>query len=223
MKVLLLALLLTNLGYLGWHFLSLSVDEKPVSTAQPASSLPRLKLVRGSTTMPEPVTDHLAVASPPTQKGCVKLGPFDTHDAARSALAGLDADADKIDIVSDSITVADTYRVYFPPFPTEAKARTMMGRLHNAGIKDVYVMLHGKQKYAVSVGVFSEHEGAIDRQKHVKKLGFDAVIAPRKTHQQTRYWLATTYVDTEQVLKDAALPSGGNYHVRECPALQRQP
>jgi cell division protein FtsN len=107
-------------------------------------------------------------------------------------------------IEPQSAAVADSYRVYFPPFPTFAAARDMASRLRQAGVNDIYIIRDGDERNAVSVGVFKDRKGAEQRRRRLNGLGFKPEVEVRDQHQAGSYWIKTTTAAGAAVLRKFA-------------------
>lgn len=206
MKIVFLALLLLNLGLLAWHFW-VAPPPVPPTRQTAAPEVPRLKLWQGapenpsppfpgpeSARSPAPVTASLRRLVADT---CAEYGPFGDRSAATQLAARLDRDGAATVIVARRASVAGGYWVYFPPYSSHDAAKAMAAKLRQRGVKDLFIVADGKQRNAISVGVFSDEAGARRRRKHLVELGFKPLLG-RRMRDEDRYWL--------QAKRQAALP-----------------
>ncbi|HET7307063.1 MAG TPA: SPOR domain-containing protein [Gammaproteobacteria bacterium] len=222
MKIVFLALLLANLGLLAWQ-----VWVVPTRTriAQPAPfdlpKAPTLKLWQPSDAPALPATAPVVAqatsASATDEQVCVEYGPFTAPAGATAAAAPLRQQGLAFTIVPQTAAVADSYRVYFPPFQTFAAAHDMANRLRRAGVNDIYIIRDGDERNAVSVGVFKDQKGAEQRRRRLNGLGFKAQVEVRDQHQASSYWIKTTAAAGIELLrKFAAADATAGRQVDSC-------
>lgn len=81
------------------------------------------------------------------------------------------------------------YWVSLPPFPSRAAAAPTIRRLQRGGINDHYFVNTDPNRNAISLGVFSNPEGAERRRAQVARLGLkprlEAVEAPKTVYALT--------------------------------------
>ena len=212
MRALFLLLLLVNLGVFAWYrwyvvpgdagavpaaplkgqplklVSELSPAEKKALAVQPPPA-PALMPVPASITASPPVSaPGLATAAVPAGLlACATYGPFTgstvTHAADRLKQLGLTSAQHSIPGKAKL-----GYWVYLPPFSSKREADAAADMLRKRGVKDIYVVTDEANRNAISLGVFSQHDGAVERTKEMKKLGFKPVLAER-FRDEPRYWL----------------------------------
>ena len=174
------------------------------STAAPVAAT---KTAFSSTTIPAGTTFASVTTSapPPATAGslvCASYGPFPSADAAGQALARLKAAG----LTANQHAIAGKaklgYWVYLPPFGSRKEADAAAAMLKKRGVTDIYVVADEANRNAVSLGVFSQKEGAVQREKDIKKLGFKAQMAER-FRDEPRYWLDAKGVDASLPAADA--------------------
>lgn len=209
MKIVFLALLLANLGLLAWQAWVVPTRTR---VAQPAPfdlpKAPALKLWQpGDASAPSatvPAVARTTSAPAADEPVCVEYGPFTDQAGATAAAAPLQQQGVAFEIAPQSAVVADSYRVYFPPFPTFAAARNMASRLRQAGVNDIYIIRDGSERNAVSVGVFNDRKGAEQRRQRLNGLGFKPQVEVRDQHQASSYWIKTTAAAGADLLRKFA-------------------
>ncbi|HET6655308.1 MAG TPA: SPOR domain-containing protein [Gammaproteobacteria bacterium] len=226
MKIVFLALLLLNLGLLGWH-VWVAPAPQPARSAGDAV----LSALRHSPTSTPPrpapvaVQPAAATADVPSERPsgavadaavCAEFGPFAEHLGATAVAAALGQRGAQFAITSHATSVIGSFRVYFPPYPTAAAAEDMGARLRRAGVKDVYIIPGGAQRNAVSVGVFKDRDGAERRRRHLNELGFEPQVEPLERHDETRYWIRASDTSAAALLRQAAKESGGKKRIVRC-------
>lgn len=207
-RALLFALILANLGVFAWvHWYVLPSHAEPapavalsgqplklMSELTPAERKALVTAAPAVATAPAvAAATHAAPAAStaPATAGalaCASYGPFPTSDAVGQALARLKAAG----IVANSHAIAGKaklgYWVYLPPFGSRKEADGAAALLKKKGVTDIYVVTDEANRNAVSLGVFSQKDGAIQREKEIKKMGFKAQMAER-FRDEPRYWL----------------------------------
>lgn len=188
MRPLIVILILANLAFAAW---AVMIDRPPAPlTARDISHLPGLTLA----SEPLPGSAGSAPTAGTQPKGrCVSVGPF--SDLVLSAAAAtllttrgftpIQRDEPGQDLVS--------YWVYLDNVPSEAAASRLLLMLRAIGLSDVHTMPAAApgEPRRVSVGLFSEKEGAERRLRAVKAgLGETPVIAEQHSAQAS-YWVTS--------------------------------
>lgn len=231
-RALLLALILANLGVFAWvHWYLLPSQVPPAPSTPPGGQPLKLmselstaeKKTLASTSAAEsaPAVPAIVTASaiaaatrqtpvptsaPPASTGpalvCASYGPFLTADAATQAMARLTAaglTANRRELPGKA---KRGYWVFLPPFRSRQEADAAATMLKSKGVKDIYVVPDEANRNAVSLGVFSQRSGAIQRENDIKKLGFRAQMAER-FRDEPRYWLDAKGLDSALPAADA--------------------
>jgi hypothetical protein len=218
MRPLIVILVLANLAFAAWALL---VDRPPAPpVARDISHLP--SLVLASEPLPGTVASSVAGAAAAPSGHCVTVGPF--SDLVLSAAAATllqtrgftptQRDEPGQDLVS--------YWVYLDNVPSDAAANRLLLELRAIGLTDVRTMpaTTGEPR-RVSVGLFTEREGAERRARGVK-IGLGATPVITEQHNsQASYWVDVTLnspgetLSTEGLLPPAV--KGGHLEIRDCP------
>ena len=219
MRPLIIVLVLANLAFAAW---ALMVDQPPAPpVARDISHLPRLVLA--GEPLPGSAPGSAPGAGPPAGGHCVTVGPFSDLVLSAAAAALLTTrgftptqrDEPGPDLVS--------YWVYLDNVPSEAAANRLLLMLRAIGLTDVHAMpvtTPGEAR-RVSVGLFSERDGAERRARAVKAgLGVTPVIIEQHS-SQANYWVDITLTAPGQSVSTAGLlppaVKGGHLEVRDCP------
>lgn len=222
-RILFLLLLLANLGILAWYRLYVvpgnagltpspspggqplklmselsAAERKELATVTPlnppaASTAPA---VAAATHAAAPAaTGAAALAAPINGLVCVSYGPFPSADAAGQGTTRLKGAG----LTVSPRTVAGKaklgYWVYLPPFATRKEADAATAMLKKRGVADIYVVADEANRNAVSLGVFSQKDGAVQREKEIRKLGLRPQMAER-FRDEPHYWLDAKGPDT---------------------------
>lgn len=203
-RALLLLLILANCGLLAWHrWYELPADAsqstapalggKPLQLATELTPTQRKALAAeetpASATAPQAaVAASTSAAIAGAATACAAYGPFPSDDAVQQGAARLKPLGLQ---VSEHLVPGKSklgYWVYLPPFGSKREADAATGLLKRRGVADIYVVADEANRNAISLGVFSQRSGALERQKAMRKLGYHALMAER-FRDEPRYWL----------------------------------
>lgn len=173
-------------------------ERKAVASAVPAPAPATVATVAAAThatAIPAPTTAAIAAAG---AQVCASYGPFPSSDNAALGLSRLKL----LGLTASSRSVPGKaklgYWVYLPPFGSRKEADAAAALLKKKGVNDIYVVADEANRNAVSLGVFNQKDGAVQREKDIRKLGFRALLEDR-FRDEARYWLDAKGVE-------AALP-----------------
>lgn len=170
--------------------------------------------VNGTTDMEQQMPEQATAAPAPTLY-CGEAGPFANH-AQAARLAALLGGGQNAAVVKRSTPVPVAYRVYMPPRSSRAEAKRMVEELKSAGFHDMWLISSGKERNAISLGVFSRKRGALTRARQLRELGFPAKVVPR-TKNRSRYWLKFSNLPEDQLKKvTGAVPRGAKVKQSQC-------
>lgn len=230
-RAIFLMLLLANLGLFAWYRWYLQPGEKapapaPALTAKPLQLMSELtpaeKKALATQAAPAATVPMLATVAPApataapsiVSQTCASYGPFPSADAAGQALARLKAAGltGSQHLVPGKAKLG--YWVYLPPFGSRKEADAASNLLKKRGVTDIYVVADEANRNAISLGVFSQKDGAVQRQKEIRKLGYKPQMAER-FRDEARYWIdakgaeaALPQADVFKDLADEAVPVG---------------
>jgi hypothetical protein len=217
-RVIFFGLLLVNLLFFGWaQWIDVPAPPPPNSIA----GLPRLTLV--SELPPDQraalVKRMSLKAAPPL---CVSVGPFDDPAIAAQAAALLRAKSFAPQQRTAEDPAVRRFWVYLSGFATDAAEIRVLHRLERAGIDDAEAMPADAGGRRVSLGLFTDRNGALRRARAVRTLGFRPAMSERML-PGTVYWLDLTLANSAVAvpLKDVSdlEPGGGSspLSVQPCP------
>lgn len=228
-RALFLALLLANLGLFAWYRWYLLPSEQRPGLAPPLSGQPlqltselteaqrKALATANASVTPAPTSAAAPVAAtrpspaPATGAGvavaesCATYGPFAGEDEVQTAEMRLK----QLGLATTEHTVAGKtkpgYWVYLPPFGSKQEADAAVDLMKKRGVSDIYVVPDEANRNAVSLGLFKQHEFALQRVKELKKLGYHPLTAER-FREEPRYWLdargATGVLPSADLFKD---------------------
>lgn len=219
MRVAVFALLLANLLYMGW------AEWIDVPAPPPPSSIAGLKhLTLLSELSPQEraawARKVAALQTPPPQ--CVSVGPFDDPAIAAQAAALLRGKSFAPQQRIAEVPAVRRFWVYLDGFSSDASEMRVLHRLERAGIDDAEAMPADAGGRRVSLGLFTDRDGAERRARAVRTLGFRPGMTQRML-PGTVYWLDLTLANSAVAvpLKEVSGldPSGGSLpiSVQPCP------
>ena len=145
-----------------------------------------------NTPAPAPVTPAAstatATATPVAPVMCASYGPFPGEDAVRTGRERLQKDGAQVTQRLLPGKVRLGYWVYLPPFQNRKQAEAAEKLLKKRGIQDLYIVADEAKRNAISLGVYSQRSGAVERRKQMRKLGYHPVLADR-FRDTPNYWL----------------------------------
>jgi hypothetical protein len=217
----LFALLLANLAYFAWaHWVD---APRPVVPNAAFAKLPTLKMVNEVVQPAAPTTPGAAkkmVFASAAAGSCVSIGPFgDIGSSARAAAVLKDRGFDPRQRAVAGET-SGGFWVYVGGLKSDEDVERVRRDLVYHGITDAHGMADsGATDRRVSVGLFSEREGADKRAKQVQHLGLKAEVAERKLEASV-YWVdvnppsENTSVPIDDLLEERV---GSKVGVQACP------
>ncbi len=168
-----------------------------------------------------------AAAAPPLARSgaaaqsaqrCVTVGPF--NDAERVGQAADMLQQRGFEVRQRSEQSPQTgYWVYVGGLKSESDEKAVVSRLVQHGVSDAHVMPDSDKGGRVSVGFFSERDGAERRARAVRGLGMNADIEKR-TQSAAAHWVDVDIDSSTQSLPTEELLSlqdvGSRLEVKEC-------
>lgn len=135
-----------------------------------------------------PAASSAAAPAAATPLVCASYGPFPGDDAARSGAARLQKEGATVAQRMVPGKVRLGYWVYLPSFRTRKQAEAAESLLKKRGIKDLYIVADEANRNAISLGVYSQRNFAVARQKQLRRMGFHPLLAER-FRDTPNYWL----------------------------------
>jgi hypothetical protein len=171
MRLAFLLLVFANIAFFGYaSHLSAGRDEAQLQLLQ--ISPERVKLVKD--VAPAPPPKPAPEARLPALAACLAWGPLDAdaRPRAEAALAPL--------ALGDRLTVRETtpsYWVYVPPLKSKAEAEKKAGELKARGVTEYYIVPdEGPAKFAISLGLFKNEQGASDFLAQLRDKGVRSAV-----------------------------------------------
>ncbi len=194
MKWLAALLVVLNVGAFIWGGWYKDAPEQ-VSRPRPALHADKMRLLSepGVTRVPRAPTPAPSAPAPKEEAAatgavCFAIGPFPTAVAATKAGAQLDRLQLGYAVRAERVPVASAWQVLLPPLAPKAKAEAKRRELTQRGITDHYLILEGRNKGAISLGVFSTPEAAKKQLEHLNQQGLTAQI-DTLYRRRAQFWL----------------------------------
>lgn len=153
MRTLVVLLLLANLTLLGYTLLDRRTTGEGVRLTQQVRP-DKIKLLT-----PREVAQLGPAKVAALPDVCVEWGPLSEADRVR-ALADLEPLALGRLLTQRKVDSSTAYWVYVPPLANKAAAETRAAVLRAAGVKDLFVVDNGRDRFAISLGNFRTEEAA---------------------------------------------------------------
>lgn len=193
MKRLAALLVVLNAGAFIWGGWYKDAPEQ-ARRAQPALQADKMRLLTDPevSRVPRAPTRSAPATAPAEAAGagamCFAIGPFPTSVAAAKAGAQLDRLALAYAVRAEPRREPSAWQVLLPPLASKAQAEAKRKDLTRRGISEHYLILEGRNKGAISLGLFSTPEAA---QKQLERLGQQGVEAKIDTRyrRSTQFWL----------------------------------
>jgi hypothetical protein len=200
MRLLFLALVLTNLAFFAW-----SRYYTPTEAAAGGNPLARqiepekLKIVPpGELPAPSPApAKPAAAAAAAPLTGCLEWGSFTLADYPRAEKA-LEPLALGSRLVQRRTEEIAGWWVFIPPQGSRQNAIRKAAELKGLGVEDYFIVVdEGESRWALSLGVYRTEEAAHARLAALRAQGVrTALVAPRETIVP-KVWLQVKGIDAE--------------------------
>ncbi len=199
MKWLAALLVVLNVGAFIWGGWYKDAPEK-VRRAQPALQAEKMRLLSEPGVIRVPRAPARPAPAPAEEAAaggnmCFAVGPFPTSVAAAKAGAQLDRLQLTYAVRAEQRPVPSAWQVLLPPLGSKARAEAKRKELTRRGISEHYLILEGRNKGAISLGLFSTPEAAQKQLEHLSQQGVEAKIDIRY-RSGAQFWL------------EGAMPSG---------------
>lgn len=124
---------------------------------------------------PVPIEPVPVPQEPVSQRYCIRLGWFESAEAARSAYESLDSPGSAYDVREEERELSSLHWVIIPPQP-EDRALRLFQDLQRRGI-DSYLVTRGENKNAISLGLFESRRAAESVLEEKKRQNLNAILA----------------------------------------------
>ena len=180
------ALLLCNVGLFLWTY-----GHRPDSTEfirPPVSGETMMLLNEITSVRSTPVVNSTRDQSAQPSL-CLRIGPFFDQNLAKKTSVRLKSWALPFDTRSVKARKIRAYRVYVGPFATSSEVEAQRKLLTDSGIKDHYVKRQAGEQEIVSLGLFTQSNGAEALVQELKAKNILAQTKPEDRTLKPTYWL----------------------------------
>ena len=182
MRNLFLFLLAANVCYLDWNYLQPKAVQSTPRLATPG--VPPLMLLSED-------DDEAAGGKPgPDAQGrsCYTLGPFKEQATATRIADAIKGKGLPVEERSRDERQEVGIWVYLPPLGSREEALEVSKTLAARGVSDYFVVSADDNKNAISLGLFTQRDGAERRRQQIADLGY-APQAEARYREITYFWL----------------------------------
>jgi hypothetical protein len=163
---LLLVLILANIFYFLWGFVSLDDSNPGIAILEEADLGPPLDITTGQDS--DAITSVGAVlgSGEPSDleavvgRSCVTIGPFRENDDADSAVLEYNNEGMRAALRSGRGQIFVGHSVQILSVPTRDAGRAMLARLAEAGLGDAFIVGNEEDGLAISLGIFGNADNA---------------------------------------------------------------
>lgn len=174
MKYLFGLLLLINIGLFG-YFNRDVVLPKPAPTLEAEISPEKIKILSPEEIEALAVAKKpVVVAPPPVIDVCFEWSVFSEANLSNAQMA-LQSLTLQATVKEQTVQSAKRFWVYKPPVKSSTEALKKAAEFKEMGITDVFVVQEPKWKNAISFGIFSDEQLAINLQKELQAKGIKNV------------------------------------------------
>ncbi|MCR8916363.1 hypothetical protein [Marinobacter panjinensis] len=151
-----------------------SGDLEEQSLEQPLSSQSRLGEIHPVNPV-DPVEPLVVASEPVPQTYCIRLGWFESAEAARAAYLSLGSPGLAHEVRQEERELSPLHWVIIPPQPDD-RALALFSDLQRRGI-DSYLVRRGENKNAISLGLFESRQAAEMVLEEKKRQNLNAILA----------------------------------------------
>jgi len=201
---------------------------EPTPHFETAAEMPPPSLTTDTASVEQPVISSTASLSGDSsgqeQVGrCVRISSLAREDDLDALIPKLAAIKPVVIDSGEEFTERQTYWVMIPPYKTNSAARDAASKLAKAKVRDFLVIRSGEFKDGISLGLFSQKDGAESRLKEILALKLNIrspEIRPR-TSSARSHWLIvrTNSDDAQNVLQQQLSVEGMQGTPIDCPSI----
>ena len=184
MKNILLILLLANILYFMWGFLTKEESQPGVAIVEESDLGPPLDVTTGRDGGQASVGAVLGSGEPSALKAvvgrsCVTIGPFRESEDADSAVLEYSNEGMKTVLRATRGQIFVGHWVQIRNVADEATAKAMLEKLTAGGLSDAYLVRTDDEGLKISLGLFGDVQGAEKIELQARSLDLPAEISPR--------------------------------------------
>jgi len=181
---LLLILILANICYFMWGFVSQDESSPGVTVLEESDLGPPLDVTTGQNS--DAITSVGAVlgSGEPSDleavigRSCVSIGPFKESDDADTAVLEYNNEGMKAALRSGQGQIFVGHSVQILSVPTRDAGRAMLARLAEEGLGDAFIVGNEEDGLSISLGIFGNADNAEKIELQAESAGFEVDISP---------------------------------------------
>jgi hypothetical protein len=130
---------------------------------------------------------------------CFVAGPYPALSGAQSSAKWFRGKS-KVQTEIQSDEVPTVFWVYLPPYKSQKEANRQAQHLAHLGITDYVLVMTGKLRHAVSLGVYRDQSSAQRRVDELHRKGYKRARIEKQHQGNKRYWLSVKMSATQKDL-----------------------
>ncbi len=184
MKNLLLILLLANILYFVWVMFADNGSEPGIAIVSEADLGPPLDVTANRDAEAAASVGAVLGSGEPSDlaalvgRACVTLGPFRSSEDADRANTEYAGEGMRTALRSGQGQIFVGHSVQVQDVPTRTEGRDMLGRLHEGGLSDAFLVGNEEDGLSISLGIFGNQSNAERVELQAKSIGFDVSVSP---------------------------------------------
>jgi hypothetical protein len=193
-RILFFALLLGNVGLLGYAWLGTHPASPDAELLNQQINADKVRIIP-----PKPIV------VPTAKTACLEWGPFGTGEL-KVARAALDAVQPEVSVSQRDVQTVVGFWVYIPPLDTRAEVDRKIAELRKLGVEEYYaVESQGPMRNAISLGIFKTEEAANAYLERLREKGVRSAHAGSREHRVTQTLLVVHEPDVALTAKLAEM------------------
>ncbi len=160
--------------------------------------------------VPPVITEHVKPTH--TSPTCRLAGPYKNKTIANQQATHLQKAGIEVEIKTISRSNITEYRILTPIHTKIQTAKTLVAKMHKAGIKDRFMFKTPSGEYQVSLGLYRSLGSAKKRAKQIRSMGFE--VLPPAMRDLSDYFLAIHTIpwqDGEALLADLPMVDNSRF------------
>ena len=184
MKNLFLILLLANILYFVWGMFADNGSEPGIAIVSEADLGPPLDVTANRDAEAAASVGAVLGSGEPSDlaalvgRACVTLGPFRSSEDADRANTEYAGEGMRTALRSGQGQIFVGHSVQVQDVPTRTEGRDMLGRLHEGGLSDAFLVGNEEDGLSISLGIFGNQSNAERVELQAKSIGFDVNVSP---------------------------------------------
>jgi hypothetical protein len=175
---------------------TLAKNSATMSSSDPVAAQPTKTL---QAVKKEDKTDKMSSKSNSSSELCFVAGPYTLLSVAQNSAKWFRGKS-KVQAEIQADDVPTVFWVYLPPYKNQKEANRQAQHLAHLGITDYVLVMTGKLKHAVSLGVYRDKASAQRRVDELHRKGYKRARIEKQRQGNKRYWLSVKMSATQKDL-----------------------